>query len=88
MDEEVVADLGAAGGYAVHTLTDQTRDIPKAEWDRERVGYLCVNSTAFNDAQTALDQLCQETNLCDYQTRDAIQKASLRIHSALRKAKK
>lgn len=85
-DTEVCADLGSAGGHCAHTLTDATRDIPKPQWDIERVGYLCMNSTSFNDIETAVDQLCTTTGLCDYQTREALNLAFFRIKSL--KAKK
>ncbi len=88
-DTEVIADLGSAGGYGVHTLTDQTRDISKAAWDKERVGYLCMSSTAFNDTETAIDQLCKEfSGVCDYQTREAIAQAFFRVNHAVNKARR
>lgn len=78
-DTEVCGDLGAAGAHCAHTLTAEIRDIPKAQWDSDRIGELCMNSTAFNDTETALDQLCQTTNLCDFQTQQAVTKALDRI---------
>lgn len=78
-DREVCADLGKYGAHCAHTLTDRKRDIPKEKWDKERVGQLCMTSQAYTDAETAIDQFCTAYNLCDYQTREELQKAFTRI---------
>ena len=86
-DQEVCGDLGQAGAHCAHTLTNQTRDISKANWDIERVGYLCMNSQSFTDQETAVDEFCNNNqSLCDYQTRVALQTSLHRIHVVALKA--
>lgn len=85
-DREVCGDLGAAGAHCAHTLVDETRDIPKPAWDSERVGMLCMNSQAYTDAETAIDQFCTMYNVCDYQTREAIREGFIRIQRVVLRA--
>lgn len=80
-DAEVCVDLGAAGGHCANTLTDGSRDIPKAAWDIDRFGWFCMRPIAFTSTETALDQLCNETTLCDYTAREALRKTLERVHS-------
>jgi len=86
-DKEVCGDLGKYGAHCAHTLTDETRDIPKQEWDRVRIGYLCVSSEGFNDTETALDQLCQTTNLCNYETREQLREALRRVRGVVERSR-
>ena len=71
-DKLVCGDLDRFGAHCAHTLTNEQRDIPKAQWDKIRVGWLCTDSTGYNDTETAIDQLCAE-NPCDYETRQTIE---------------
>lgn len=77
-DREVCGDLGSAGARCTHTLVDKVRDVPKAQWDRERVGMLCMSSQAYSDAESAVEQLCAVYQ-CDYQTRESLRAAFSRV---------
>lgn len=93
-DKEVCADLTGVdskmgftyGAHCAHTLTNVTRDIPKAQWDQERVGWLCTNSTGFNDTENTIDQFCQLYG-CDYETRAQLQAALNRLRRIVRRAR-
>lgn len=86
-DKEVCADLGVAGAHCAHTYITQRRDIPKAQWDRERIGYMCMKADAFSDAEDSIDELCRTTNLCDYETQDQINQFKGRMSPLVKKAK-
>lgn len=73
-DKEVCADLGYVGAHCAHTYTDTKRDIPKYEWDAERIGWMCTPAESFSDTEDSIDELCRITNKCDYETREIIQK--------------
>ena len=60
-DKQVCGDLGEYGARCNNTLVSKPVDLTKEEWDIKRVGWMCVDSTAFNDTETALDQLCTVT---------------------------
>ncbi len=85
-DKEVCGDLGNVGAHCAHTLTDAKRDIPKAQWDRERIGYLCAKAEGWNDTETSLDQLCTTTNLCDFETRETLGRVKSRMRPVAKKA--
>jgi hypothetical protein len=83
-DREVCGDLGKYGAHCAHTLTDNKRDISKEKWDVERIGMLCMNSQAYNDVETALDQLCASFDICDYQTREELKASFSRMRNVVR----
>lgn len=72
-DREVCADLGEIGARCGHTLTDEKRNVEKEAWDEERIGMLCMDSEAYTDAETALDQFCEAyPALCSYKNRKTL----------------
>lgn len=78
-DKEACADLGYVGAQCAHTYIEQRRDIPKAQWDQERVGWICMSAEDFSDSEDSIDELCRNTNLCDYQTKQEIEKFKARM---------
>jgi hypothetical protein len=85
-DKEVCGDLGDYGAHCNHTLVDKPRDIPKAQWDRERVGMLCLTSEGFNDTETVIDQFCQDNPRCDFVTRESLRAAISRVRGVIQYA--
>ncbi len=86
-DSEVCGDLGLYGASCAHTLIDKPRNITKSQWDKERVGMLCMDSTAFNDAETAIDQFCTAYKVCDYKMRGQLQDAFVRLLPVVERAR-
>lgn len=88
-DKEVCADLGVVGAHCAFTLANppKRRDIEKAKWDTERIGWMCMRADDFSDAEDSVDQLCRSTNLCDYETKEKIEQFKERTASVLKKAK-
>jgi hypothetical protein len=86
-DKEVCADLGGAGAECAHTYIVKRRSLTKPQWDRERVGYMCMRSDSFSDGEDSLDELCRNTNLCDYETQDQINAFKARMLPVLKKAR-
>lgn len=73
------ADLGVYGAHCAHTYITSRRDIIKREWDLQRVGYMCMKADDFSDAEDSIDELCRISNLCDYATKDQIQRFKARM---------
>lgn len=71
-DSEWCGDVGELGASCFHTLSDRERDIPKDDWDKDRVGMLCTSSETFENWQTAIEQLCHETKHCTYDVQEQI----------------
>lgn len=86
-DKEVCADLGVAGAHCAHTYIEKRRDIPKAVWDKERIGWMCMHADDFSDTEDSLDELCRTTNLCDYRTKEELKKLRARLAPVVKKAK-
>ena len=88
-DKEVCADLGVAGGHCAFTIANppKRRDIAKPEWDKERIGWMCMRAEDFSDAEDAIDSLCRSTNLCDYETKESLKTFRANTDAVAKKAK-
>lgn len=84
-DKEVCGDLAEDGAYCRHTLTEKKRRLNKKQWDDIRVGWLCTNSTGFNDTETAIEQFCLQVR-CDYQTQEQVRGAVRRMKDVRKNA--
>jgi len=78
-DSEWCGDMGPQGAACYHTLTDESRDVVKADWDLERVGMLCTRSTSFAALTSALEKLCSLTWRCSYEEKAAIERLKLMV---------
>jgi len=81
----IYGDLGENGSHYAETLTDKTGDLKKDDWDKLRVGMLCMSSQSFNDLTTAIDQFCTAYNVCDYQSREDLQQVVRRIKRIIKR---
>jgi hypothetical protein len=84
-DREYCADLGPVGAHCAHTMISKKRDIPKAQWDIERIGQLCSDPRVFTDTETAIEQFCHQIP-CDYQERQKVEEAMRRLRPVWKKA--
>lgn len=88
-DKVVCGDLGVDGAHCNHTyLQNKAFDLTKKEWDQKRVGWMCMHHTDFEDTEGALDQLCMNTETCDYRVKEAIATVKAHLKSIARKAKR
>lgn len=72
-DTEWCGDMGSEGAACFHTLSDESRDIPKAEWDEYRFGQVCTTANDFASIKTALEKLCSMAGKrCKYYVKQAI----------------
>lgn len=86
-DKEACADLGVAGAACTTTFTSQRRKVSKSNWDRERVGWICMRASDYSDGEDSLDELCRTTNLCDYETQQKVETLKTNMRPIVRKAK-
>jgi len=84
-DTEWCADVGASGASCFRTLSNISRDIPKAEWDEERFGQICSTADTFAEWKAALLKLCSDTGRCDYQTQEIIRRFETKAVRAVRR---
>jgi predicted phage-related endonuclease len=84
-DGEWCGDAGEDGASCFHTLTEETRDVEKKQWDEERLGMLCTRSENFANWKTAIEQLCNKMKgLCTYETREMLQDFFNRVEKVKR----
>ena len=84
-DREYCGDLGKVGAHCNHAFKDQKRDIPKPQWDKERVGQICVNSQAYADIGSLEEQVCIVAN-CTYEEREMLRQADRRFKKLVDRA--
>lgn len=79
--------MGSQGASCFHTLTTETRDIPKAQWDDMRFGQICTNDPqgrtgeTFADWKLVIQKLCKATKKCDYKTTKKLESFFLKVES-------
>ena len=71
-DSEWCGDLGDEGAVCYHTLTPETREIPKADWDVERFGQLCTSAQSFAEWKETIAKLCSASKRCSYEQKEMI----------------
>lgn len=87
-DHEDFADAGDDGAFVFHELNDQTRWVDKVTWDEKsegqdhRFGMICTSPENFTDKKAELETLCQNSQLCDYETKAAMERFFLRVQHA------
>lgn len=86
-DKQVCADLGIAGAECAHTLITNRQPLTKTQWDKQRVGWMCMSSGDFSDSEDSIDELCKTTSLCGYETQDQIAQVKDKMSPLLQKGK-
>jgi hypothetical protein len=69
--------MGSLGASCFNTLSDQSRDIEKAEWDAERLDMVCTKAEYFANWKAAILKLCKKTKICSYEVMRALRIADL-----------
>jgi hypothetical protein len=82
-DAEWCADLGADGASCFHTLTDESRDLTREQWDQARFGQVCTSSDSFANWKAAILKFCSRTRLCTYQFKKSVEDFSERVQEAM-----
>jgi hypothetical protein len=85
-NREYCGDLGKFGAHCNHAFTSKPRDIKKDQWDKERVGQICVNSQAYTDIGTLEEQVCVIAD-CTYEEREMLRQADRRFKKVIDRAK-
>lgn len=79
-DQEWCGDMGPSGASCFHTLSDQTRDIDKEQWDEERFGQICGQASAYVEFKNALLKLCADTGRCSWQVENQIRNFGNKVY--------
>lgn len=73
-DQEYCGDIGEFGATCFHTLTEETRDIEKGAWDRERFGMICSTAETFGEMKKVVLKLCSLSKRCSKKAKKKINK--------------
>lgn len=61
----VCADKGKFGAVCDFTRPPhKTTKVSKFDWDKQRVGWLCLNPKLFGDYKTFIEKACQKDQHC------------------------
>jgi N-acetyl-anhydromuramyl-L-alanine amidase AmpD len=80
--------MGKVGAECDRIFTSRRRSLTKPEWDKERVGMLCTDSSNYANLKAALLKLCGDTGVCTKDIVDKIEDSSKRIDPIVDKATK
>jgi hypothetical protein len=67
-------DMGKDGATCFNTLSSNSRDIPKDQWDNERFGQVCGSADAYSEFIAAILKLCADTGRCEYRIEREVKK--------------
>jgi len=81
-DNEWCGDMGQQGASCFNTISDNSRDIEKEEWDKERFGMLCTKAESFANWKQAILKLCKLAGKrCKYDVKKKIIKFNDKVLS-------
>lgn len=68
--------MGELGASCFHTLSDDSRDLDKETWDKERFGQVCAQPQVFTDLKSSLEKLCYKNRKCTYEQKKILKKVT------------
>lgn len=84
-DGRVCGDMGRLGATCDNVFKDKPVDIAQPEWDRVRVGQLCMGSALFANWKGALIKFCNDTKRCTYEEEQAIETMGKKVERLKRR---
>ncbi len=82
-----MVDMGPLGAVEIHTLSDVERNVPKAQWDKERFGMLCTSSDNFAEQKKLILKLCEESKSCKFEDQKKVKKFFDHVEKVSKKIK-
>lgn len=72
--------MGQQGASCFNTISDNSRDIEKEAWDKERFGMLCTKADSFANWKEAILKLCKLAGKrCKYDVKKKIIKFNNKV---------
>jgi hypothetical protein len=78
-NSEWCGDMGDLGASCFNTLSDDSRQLSKEQWDRERFGQVCTQGENFSDLKSAIEKLCFMTKRCTQAQKKIIEELGMKI---------
>ncbi len=73
-DNRFYADAGPDGAFWFQSLSDDHGKLSKTDWDKQRFGMICEKTDVFANLKESIDTLCQNSNSCTYEQKQAVSK--------------
>jgi hypothetical protein len=73
--------MGELGASCFKTHTNDSRDLDKAEWDKERFGQVCTPAENFIHFKTTIQKLCNITKKCTLQEKKILKSLERKIET-------
>jgi len=86
-NQEWCGDMGSLGATCFKTLTPDKRDIPKTQWDNERIGEVCTTLDNFGQVKAIIEKLCNDTQLCTYEQKILLENFFINIQKVQAQSK-
>lgn len=80
-DGEWCGDMGELGASCFHTLSEETRDVAKVDWDHERFGMVCTQPVNFGEWKKAILKLCKLSRRCSYDAKMKVVRFNDKVQS-------
>lgn len=80
--------MGIFGAACFRTLSDKEREIPKAQWDLDRMGMICTSSGTFAEWKKSILKLCEVSKLCTFEIKQEIISFNEKIEKITQRVKK
>ena len=77
--------MGSLGASCFHTLSDDTRDLSKEEWDSLRFGMVCTEAENFAEWKAALLKFCESTKKCTFEVKKVVNQLQSKLERHQRK---
>lgn len=61
---QVCADKGALGAHCAYTRNGPSQNIRKFDWDRQRVGWFCMDAANYGKYQKFVSDVCANDQNC------------------------
>lgn len=84
---EWFTDLGEAGADSFYTFEGPERELTKEEWDKEREGMLCTDSSNYANLIIAIETFCRRYKACEKDFKKNIAQFSEKIEKKRTKVK-
>lgn len=78
---EWCGDMGDLGASCFMTHSQDSRDLSKEDWDKERFGQLCTSADTFANIKTAIQKLCYQTKKCTIEQKKLIKELETKIET-------
>jgi hypothetical protein len=81
-NSEWCGDLGEYGASCFNTHNNNSREISREEWNKERYGMICTRAENYKEWKSAIEKLCKLAKFrCTFEEKQKINEISVKIEN-------